>query len=166
MLVVYCVTESEPPINSSQFYPVIMADLLRRVTLYCIILLYCVQFTLRFSFAAYGQLLAYVSLYCNSHYMFRPKWPSSSVHVATLKESAVLLFYCNCLKLTSRWYCASTCSFMLLFDCWLSFVSLCGCLNRFCLANNRDGRSYFASDCRFYVVYSYITCRIHVFCCC
>jgi hypothetical protein len=33
------------------------------------------------------------------HYKFRPHWPSSVVQVVMLKESAVLLLFCECLRL-------------------------------------------------------------------
>jgi hypothetical protein len=40
-----------------------------------------------------------ILLYIVCHYMFRLDWPSSSVQVAALKGSVVLLFSCNCLCL-------------------------------------------------------------------
>jgi hypothetical protein len=56
-----------------------------------------------FAFAVYIQLRLMLTLFpfTANHYMFLSNWPSSSVQVVVLNESAVLLSFDNCLGLMS-----------------------------------------------------------------
>jgi hypothetical protein len=57
------------------------------------ILLYCVDLTLRSTFAVFVQLWLISTrhlLVVVYHYMFRPNWPSSGVHVVVMTGSAAL----------------------------------------------------------------------------
>jgi hypothetical protein len=73
---------------------------------YTYLVLQCLL-TLCFTFAVYVlfqvMFTTLIIPFILNLYMSLPNWATSGVHIVVLKESALLLLYCNCLKLFLCW---------------------------------------------------------------